>query len=583
MNVKEYINQNILLFDGAMGSYFAGIHSDPQYPPEYANLTSPHTIAEIHKRYLLAGAKAIKTNTFSLPYEKDTPFSAEDIIVSAYKIAKNQAEPFGAYVFADLTTALIPDTEDLLPYYKNLVDIFLSQGATNFLFETCHSIAYLNELAKHIKENCPESYIITSFALGRDGVSKDGETGTSIVEHLSEDVDAIGLNCIIGPHHMSQLFKKIPSNKLLSAMPNASYPTVLGSRVSYSQNPVYFAEEITETLDQGIKIVGGCCGTTPEFIAQIHSKLKQTKPKEKVIQPSITLEKKVIRENSFYEKLTTGKKPIAVEWDTPSRPDITAYFAKAQQLKEAGIDLMTIADCPVAQPRLDSSLMACKLKRELKLDVMPHMTCRDRNINAVKALLLGLSVEEINNLLIITGDPVPQELRQDIKTVYEFNSRKFIKNIHALNQTLFHSPFYLYGALNINALNFQMQLKLAQEKIDNGAVGLFTQPVMSERGYENLKIAKETLTAPLMAGIFPPTSYRNICFLKNEISGFHVAPELEELYRDKTPEECSKLAVHVSKTIAKEIAPYTDGFYLITPFQRVDISLEIIKYLKTLQ
>lgn len=582
MTVNQYLEAHILLFDGAMGSYFSAIHSDPDYPCEWANLSHPQTISEIHRRYLKAGAKAIKTNTFSLPFAQEAPYSWEEIVKSAYKLAKDQAEPAGAFVFADIHIPTPTGEEDLLPHFQAVVDLFLEEGASCFLFETCSSTLYLRELAEYIRKKKENAFLLASFALGMDGFSATGCWGEELLAETAPYFDRVGLNCICGPRHMLDLVTEQQFSQLHSVMPNASYPTVLGKRVSYGQNPQYFAEEMLKIAQEGVSILGGCCGTTPEFIAHLHGSLTPPRPKEKRPQAPV-ISSKEPPVSDFYQKLKEGKKPIAVEWDSPTQPEIKGYMEKAREIQRAGADLITIADCPVARPRLDSSLTACKLKRELGMNALPHMTCRDRNINAAKALLLGLSVEEIRDILLITGDPVPQEQRKEIKTVYEFNSRMLIKHISTLNHSLFTAPFYLYAALNVNAVNFQVQLRMAQEKISHGACALFTQPVMSQRGYDNLKLAKETLSVPLVGGIFPAISQRNISFLSNEISGFHVSPDLAALYQDKTPQECGEIALRTSRQIAREIAPFVDGFYLITPFQRVDLVLEIMKTLKELQ
>lgn len=283
---------------------------------------------------------------------------------------------------------------------------------------------------------------------------------------------------------------------------------------------------------------------------------------------------------TFFEKLQLGEKPIAVEWDSPATPDLKEYMEKAKLLKDAGVDLITIADCPVARPRIDSSLVACKLKRELGIDAIPHMTCRDRNINSIKSLLLGLSAEDINDVLIITGDPIPAEQREDIKSVFQFNSKTLIKAISSLNGELFEKPFHIYSALNINAVNFDAELKSAKTKVENGSVGFFTQPVMSERGYNNIKRAKEELDVAIIGGIFPPTSLRNINFLTTMMSGFDVAPEICKLYEDKTPEECTEVGIRISSKIIEEIRDIVDGFYVITPFQRVEMIAEILKTIR---
>lgn len=583
MTVRDYLKEQILLFDGAMGSYFSSLHSDPLYPCEYANLSSPHTISEIHKRYLQAGAKAIKTNTFSVQDTENAPFAPEELVKSGYSLAKKQAESFDAYVFCDMHISPGTGEKDLFPWYCQLLDWFLEEGGEHFLFETCPSLDYINRLAEYLKKKAPDSFLLVSFAVDSQGFSKMGQEVTQLLEGLSPLADAYGVNCICGPHHMAELVETLSWDRPFSAMPNASYPTVLGNRVSYGQNAQYFGEKMLDMVSSGCKILGGCCGTTPEFIAQLKQGLERVKFQEKVQKTPVVMSTESVKKSAFYEKLKSGKKPIALEWDSPVVPEIQQYMLHASRFQEAGVDLITIADGPGARPRMDSSLVACKLKRELNLDALPHMTCRDRNMNACKALLLGLSVEEINNVLLITGDPIPQAQRNEVKAVYEFNSRILMQHISKLNESLFHNPFYLYGALNVNAVNFDVQLRMAKEKIAHGAVALFTQPVMSSRGYENLKRSHEELSVPLLGGIYPGTSLRNLNFLENEMSGFHVCPEIFQLYEGKSPEECEEVAVRVSSKIAEEIAPFVEGFYLITPFTKVDMMLHIIENVKKFQ
>jgi len=249
-------------------------------------------------------------------------------------------------------------------------------------------------------------------------------------------------------------------------------------------------------------------------------------------------------------------------------------------LKNAGVDAVTIADCPIGRPRADSSLLACKIKRELCVEPLPHMTCRDRNLNATKALLLGLSMEGIHNVLLVTGDPIPTEDRDAVKSVFNFNSRKLARYVSGLNETTLRTPFRLYGALNVNAKNFAIQLKMAQEKEENGISGFLTQPVLSKEALENLKLAHATLKGKILGGIFPVVSHRNACFLNNEIAGMRVCDEIVALYEGKNRDEAEGLAVKISAEIAKEIAPYTHGVYLMTPFKRVELMERIIKEIR---
>ena len=284
--------------------------------------------------------------------------------------------------------------------------------------------------------------------------------------------------------------------------------------------------------------------------------------------------------NTLWDKLESGQRVIAVELDPPVDDHVEFFLEGVQQLRDAGADAVTIADCPIGRPRADSSLLACKIRRELGVEPLPHMTCRDRNLNATKALLLGLSIEGVHNVLLVTGDPIPTEDRAEVKTVFNFNSRKLARYVAGLNEHTLSTPFRTYGALNLNAKNFAMQLKMAQEKEANGISGFLTQPVLSREALDNLKLAREILHSKILAGIYPVVSHRNACFLNNEIAGMRVCDEIIALYEGKEREEAEALAVTISAEIAKQIAPYSDGVYLMTPFKRVSLMARILKEIR---
>ena len=220
----------------------------------------------------------------------------------------------------------------------------------------------------------------------------------------------------------------------MSVMPNAGYPTVLGRRTVFQGTPDYFGEKLAEIAQAGAAIVGGCCGTTPEHIARAAAALKRERPavsvRPRTEQPEQRGEP---HRNSLWEKLDSGRRVIAVELDPPVDDNVQPFLDGVRVLRDAGADAVTIADCPVGRPRADSSLLACKLKRELDMEPLPHMTCRDRNLNATKALLLGLSMEGVHNVLLVTGDPIPTEDRDEVTSVFNFNSRKLAPYFSCLN------------------------------------------------------------------------------------------------------------------------------------------------------
>ena len=289
-------------------------------------------------------------------------------------------------------------------------------------------------------------------------------------------------------------------------------------------------------------------------------------------------------DDAFLRKLRSGKKVIAVELDSPKDADLTAYLEGARRLQAAGTDLMTVADCPIARARMDSSLVACRVHRELGLPTLPHMTCRDRNLNATKALLLGLYAEGVREVLAITGDPIPSAERDEVKSVYQFNSRKLAQYIVSLagEGREMPSPLTVFGALNLNARNFDVELRRAVEKLENGMTGFLTQPVLSEQAVQNLQQARQTLgpEAKILAGILPVVSQRNAIFMENEVNGIHVDAAIIDRFAGLDRAAGEELGIKISVQAAKAALPYADGFYLMTPFNRVALMERLIARLK---
>ena len=585
MEIKAYLaGGKPLLFDGAMGTLFAARPGRSAERCELANLEHPEEILSIHRAYLEAGARAIKTNTFSVPAllaEGETALGRR-VVEAGCDLAKRAAEGYGAYVFGDMGP--VAQTGDRGPEerYMLLADWFLDRGITHLLVETLPSDEGIAPLARHIKGRCPEAFLLVSFAVGPDGATREGRLGRELFSHTAAlpEVDAVGFNCVSGPRHLREYIKELDlGDSVLSVMPNAGYPSILGRRVTYQGQPDYFAGQLAEMATAGAAILGGCCGTTPDHIRSTAAALeglspRQTRKGEGVAQPH-----RVRGTNTLWDKLERGQRVVAVELDPPPDDDVSFFLEGVRTLRGAGADAITIADCPIGRPRADSSLLACKIKRELGCEPLPHLTCRDRNLNATKALLLGLSAEGVHNVLLVTGDPIPTEERSEVKSVFNFNSRKLARYVSGLNESTLTTAFRIFGALNVNARNFDVQLRLAQEKEENGISGFLTQPVLSPEALENLKRARAGLKGKLLGGIFPVVSYRNACFLNNEISGMRVSDEIVERYRGADREEGERLAVEISVAAARAVEPYTDGLYLMTPFRRVALIARILEEL----
>ena len=587
-DIRELLQTRPLLFDGAMGTYYKAA---PGVECEQANLTDPAGVLAVHREYLAAGADAVKTNTFSLPRlaAAHTP-GWEQLAQAGWQLAVQAAGETGAAVFADLGPA--PDTEAVPAgqVYTAVAKQFAALGARNFLFETLSSDAGLLDAVGAIKAEVPDAFVLVSFAVLPDGYTREGMYCKDLARRMQESgiVDAVGLNCVSAPGAMRTLAKQLGGTLPLSVMPNAGYPVVTRTQVKYQGRPEYFARELGRLAAEGtVQILGGCCGTTPAHIVALRAELDSLPVVEKTApaEEFSTVKKQTVEnEDSFLRKLNAGEKVIAIELDSPRNADLTGYLEGAKKLQAAGADLLTIADCPIAQARMDSSLVACRVHRELGLCTLPHMTCRDRNLNATKALLLGLYAEGVREVLAITGDPIPTAERDEVKNVYQFNSRKLAQYIVSLagEGREMPGPMTVFGALNLNARNFDVELRRAKEKLENGMSGFLTQPVLSAQAVENLKKSRETLgaDAKILAGIMPVVSQRNAIFMENEINGIHVEDWIIEKFAGLDRAQGEELGLAISLEMAKAALPYADGLYLMTPFNRVALMERLIGRLK---
>ena len=589
IDVRAHLARKPLLFDGGMGTYYK---AKPGTECEQGNLLDPAGVRKVHREYLAAGAEAIKTNTFGLPRMAAAQQPDWQALARAgWKLAAEAAVETGAAVFADLGPA--PDTEAAPAgsIYTAVARCFVEQGAKNFLFETLSSDAGVLEAVQAVKAQVPDAFVLVSFAVLPDGYTREGMYSKDLVRRMTESgiVDAVGFNCVSAPGAMRTLVQQLGSTALpLSVMPNAGYPVVTRTQVKYQGKPEYFAKELARIAAEGVRVLGGCCGTTPAHIAALRAALDSLPAVEKAapaVQVSTPEAPTVEKNDAFLRKLNAGKKVIAIELDSPKDADLTNYLAGAKRLQAAGADLLTIADCPIARARMDSSLVACRVHRELGLCTLPHMTCRDRNLNATKALLLGLYAEGVREVLAITGDPIPTAERDEVKNVYQFNSRKLAQYIVSLagEGREMPSPMTVFGALNLNARNFEVELRRAGEKLENGMSGFLTQPVLSEQAVENLRRTRETLgeRAKILAGIMPVVSQRNAIFMENEVNGIHVAEDIMEAFAGLDREQGEALGLEISLKMAREALPYADGFYLMTPFNRVALMERLIARLKT--
>lgn len=579
-----------------MGTYYSSLVNQPGAYSERANLHAPEIIEQIHRDYIQAGAAMIRTNTFAAnrySLNIDTE-ERKELVAAACQIAKKAASEAvhpkavqrKVWILGDIGP--IPadagsTEEEILEEYRALCDIFLQEGLDGIHFETFDSLKYINRLVPYIKAKNRDMFLLVSFSLNKNGYSSAGISAVRLLEQTAalEGIDACGFNCGVGSGHMLQLLKKVsfPSDKFLYVAPNAGYPEQMQNRMIFMDNEVYFTDNMKRIAELGIDMIGGCCGTTPEYIRRMAKEIKLIGEHSVRIQLKQSAEEKIpVTRNAFYELFETGKKVVAVELDPPYDANIDHIMECAHSLKAVKPDIITFADSPMGRSRVDSILMGTKIAEETGMRVMPHVCCRDRNMISMRAGILGAYIHGIRNLLLVTGDPVPGESRVSTTGVFDYNSVRLMEYVKEMNVEHFSKePIYYGGALNYNRGSLENVINKMNQKIAAGAKFFLTQPVFSKGDADRLKEIRSRVDTKLLYGIMPLVSYRNANFIKNELTGIHVPEEIVNRYRpDMSREEAEITGAQIANEIIAMTKDFADGYYFMLPFNRVSLMQKII-------
>lgn len=584
--IIEYLKSNILVTDGAMGTYFASLY-DTKEPPEYCNIKDSKKIYDIHRQYIENGAKIIRTNTyacntFTLNYEiEDVKESIKCACKIAREAAKGHEDIFIAGDIGPITYNHNDMQKQVSDEYVVIAKTMIESGVDAIVFETFPDMDDIKETLKYIAEK-GNIFVIVQFAVNQFGYSNSGLSAKKLISDAldCEYTDAAGLNCGVGPGHMYGIFEKLGINtaKYLTALPNAGYPQSVSNRMVFAaDNSEYFSIKASDMAERGINIVGGCCGTTPEYIAKLENAVKNMHP---VKHFSEEHEKKIMFkpiDKSFY-KDKSGKKLIAVELAPPVDSDDEKLMDAAHILKKSGVDVLTFPDSPSGRTRADSILMAEKVHKETGMTVMPHICCRDKNAIAMRSQLLGAHLNDINNFLVITGDPIPSMVRQSVKAVFNFDSVGLMNIIKDMNESQFeNSPIVYGGAINQTRRNLYVEISRVRKKMDAGATFFLTQPVFDDKGIARLRQIKQETGARILCGIMPFVSLKNAMFMKNEMTGIEVSDEIIARYKEcVTKEDGESVGVEIAKEVIEKTSDFVNGYYFSFPFNRVYLLERII-------
>ena len=589
MNLKElFSKKNTVIADGAMGTYFSVLTGLDAGLCEKYNVISPDIIRKIHSEYISAGAEIIRTNTFSantytLGINRD---KLRNILVSGYNTACESAGG-KAVVCADISA--IYDTSltsaEILDEYKFIADTFIECGAGTFIFETLPSIEPVMPAIDYIISVMPDAEIITSFTLLPDGRTRSGVSVQGLLKGIEQNknkLTMVGLNCGCGAVQLFgnavPFFNYIHENTSLytGIMPNSGYPSVENKRTVFNSSPLYFARETARFLKCGVSVLGGCCGTVPQSIQL----LKEIVQSPEIVQNDIKIEykKPFTPKARFSSKLADSDFIIAAELDPPDTSDLSKIISAAGILKKAGVDIITVSDSPLGHAKADPVICSSRIKREIGIDVLPHICCRDRNINALRSILLGMHSEGIRAVLAVTGDHIAETDRGIIKPVFNLDSVRLMELINTLNEDIFSSsPIAIGGAYDPEKRKMKYSLSRLEKKIAGGAKFVLTQPVFSLDAVESIENAR-SLGIKVLVGIMPLVSFRNAMFMKNEVPGISIPDELAERFKpDMSREEAARTGIEISVELARKMRPHADGFYFITPFNRAEIIKSIIE------
>lgn len=584
-----YIKQNKVLCDGAFGTYYAALTGTDE-PCEMANLDNPELVKRIHREYIQAGARLIRTNTFAANREMFavTGLQVKDIIKKAYALAKEtvKEEQEEVYIGGDIgpiPVETMTKREKREEEYLEICRTFLEEGAEILIFETFSDMEEILPAIRTIKEEKQDIFIIVQFCVNQFGYSNAGLSAKRLLEEAGkvEEISAAGFNCGVGPGHLSRIMEKLNLSvgKYITALPNAGYPHMIQSRMVFLDNEEYFVAKGCDIAGLGIDILGGCCGTTPSYIAKLHQKIMWERKEARIPEKKETARPVIeTRDYSFFQG--RKKKLIAVELAPPLNADDEKLMDAANRLKNCAVDVVTFPDSPSGRTRADSVLMAAKVMKETGMCVMPHLCCRDKNAIAIRSLLLGAQINGIHNFLIVTGDPVPTLIRQSVKGVFNFDSVGFMKIVKEMNEEQFaKEPLCYGGAINYNRRNLEVERDRMRKKTEAGASFFFTQPLFCKEDVEKVRWLKEEVPeTKILCGIMPLISRKNALFMKNEMAGIHIPDEVVERYgEDVTRRQGEETGIAIAKEIIELSSGFADGFYFSLPFNRVSVLEAVLK------
>ncbi len=604
--------QGPLLADGAMGTllFERGIPYERSF--DELNLTQPTLIEAIHRDYLAAGAELIETNTFGANAFRLTAHGLADkartIARQGVKVARNAREIVGTTAF--VAGSMGPLGRPLEPFghiavadaekaFRVQAEGLLEGGLDVFVLETFQDLSEILAALRAIKSVTAEVPVIAQMTFGLDGKTRYGHSPSLVVKALKQaGADVVGVNCGVGPQPLLEVIEDVlaaAEGTPVSAMPNAGLPQFVEGRYVYLASPQYFAEFAARAIELGVKLVGGCCGTTPAHVKAMRERLASHLPAEKlppgadvhvIERAPIETEAPSDEGEPSLLRLMKSRFTVSVEIDPPRGINVQKVMAGARLMAARGVDCINIADSPMARIRMSAMSLAFQIHREMPaMELILHYTTRDRNLMALQSELLGAHALGLHNILCLTGDPPSLGDYPNMTAVYDTDSMGLIRIVRQLNEGTDQAGSSIGGQTNFavgcgvnpTAENLDVELERFQRKLDAGAQFVMTQPVYELQCWEQfLEKLGGMPKIPLLIGILPLQSFRHAEFLHNEVPGITVPDWIRQRMHD-AGNEGQKVGVELAQDLLAQCRAMANGVYLMPSFGRYENCLEVLE------
>ena len=607
----DAIAERVLVCDGAMGTmlYAKGVFINKSF--DALNVTQPDLVVEVHQEYVRAGADIIETNTFGANRIKLGSFGIADKLYAineqGARIARHAADDraYVAGAIGPLGIRIEPwgktGVDEARDYFKEQAQALADGGVDLFILETFRD---LNEIGAAIDavRMVSDKPIVAQMTTEEDGNTLDGTPPEKFAPELERRGAAIiGVNCAVGPAPMLDTIERMAAVTplKLSAQPNAGKPRDVEGRNIYLCSPEYMASYARRFILHQVRVVGGCCGTTPEHIRQIKAAVKSTAPAaarastgslkpvriEGVSAPPVPRDQK----SRLAHAMTQGSFIVGVELLPPRGFHVDSIIDRAKQLKIRGVDFVSVPDGPRAGARISALSVAVLIEQRAGIETLLHYACRDRNLLGIQSDLLGAHAMGLRNLMLVTGDPGRVGDYPDATAVFDVDSIGLTNVVARLNhacdvggQTIgAPTAFHIGVSVNPAATNLDQELRRFEYKVEAGAEFVVTRPIFDVAAFEKLLPRLAEAHLPIVAGLFPFESVRNAEFMANEVPGVHVPDSLlDRMRRAENPEAAGREGVEIAREIAAALRNDVQGFQVSTQSGDVTAALAVLHGLR---